>query len=92
MTGLLTLAATALLVCGRAIQQQNVIGAHYRAAILTSYLLAAGEVAVIGAVVIQGWASWPWIGTGGAIGVVAGMWLHRRWAGQRSINQPDTTP
>jgi protein-S-isoprenylcysteine O-methyltransferase Ste14 len=78
--GLLTLAATALLVFGRSIQQQNVVGGHYQAAAVTSYLLAAGEIAVIGAVVVNGWSSWPWIGTGGAIGVTAGMWAHRRWA------------
>jgi hypothetical protein len=37
------IAATAVLVFGRAIQQQNVIGGHYLAAALTPYLIAAGE-------------------------------------------------
>lgn len=78
MTGFVTFAATALLVFGRAIQQQNVIGGHYRAAAATSYLLAAGEIAVIGAVVVHGWDSWLWIGTGGAVGATLGMWAHRR--------------
>jgi len=84
MTGPITLAATALLVFGRSVQQQNVIGGHYRAAAVTSYLLAAGEVAVIGAVVVHGWSSWIWIGSGGALGVIAGMWAHRQWARRRS--------
>ena len=73
------IAATAVLVFGRAIQQQNVIGGHYIAAALTPYLIAAGEVAVIGIV-----AASPSIGaalavgTGGAIGALSAMWLHRR--------------
>lgn len=77
MTGPIALAATALLVFGRAIQSQNVIHGHYVAAALTPYLIAAGEIAVVGAIVVDGWASWPWIGTGGAVGAVSAMWLHR---------------
>jgi hypothetical protein len=41
-TPLLALAATALLVFARAIQQLNVIHGHYLAAALTPFLIAAG--------------------------------------------------
>jgi hypothetical protein len=78
MNGPIALAATALLVFFRALQSQNVIGGHYLAAALTSYAIAAGEIAVIGAIVISGWSAWAWIGAGGAIGATAAMWLHRR--------------
>jgi hypothetical protein len=78
MTGLIAMAATALLVFGRAIQQQNVIGGHYLAAAITPFLIAAGEIAVVGAIVVSGWHMWPWIGAGGAVGVTSAMWLHRR--------------
>ena len=81
-SGLTAMAATALLVFGRAIQQQNVIHGHYIAAALTSSMIAAGDIAVVGAIVISGWAAWPWISAGGAIGVVGAMWLHRRLRGQ----------
>ena len=73
--------ATAWLVFARALQQLNVQGGHYIAAALTPYLIAAGEVAVIGIV-----ATDPSIGaviacgTGGAIGATSAMWLHRRIA------------
>lgn len=77
MTGPIALSATALLVFGRAIQSQNVIHGHYTAAALTSYGIAAGEIAVVGAIVVEGWSAWVWIGTGGAIGAVAAMWVHR---------------
>jgi len=78
MTGPITLAAMALLVFARALQQLNVTGGHYLAAALTPYLIAAGEIAVVGAVVVDGWATWPWIGTGGALGAVAAMRVHGR--------------
>ena len=77
-SGLTAMAATALLVFGRAIQQQNVIGGHYVAAALTPSLIAAGEIAVVGAIVLDAWAAWPWISAGGAIGAIGAMWLHRR--------------
>jgi len=76
MTGPIAAAATALLVFGRAIQQLNVTGGHYIAAALTPMLIAAGEIAVVGAIVLDGWAAWPWISLGGGIGAVSAMRLH----------------
>ena len=70
--------ATASLVFLRAIQQQNVIGGHYVAAAITSYLMAGAEIGVVLAVVGYGWSAVPWIGTGGAAGVTAAMVVHRR--------------
>lgn len=84
------MAATALLVFGRAFQSQNVVHGHYLAAALTPYLIAAGEIAVVGAIVIDGWNSWPWIGTGGAIGAVLAMWLHRYMRGRRDRSDKNT--
>jgi hypothetical protein len=73
------IAATAVLVFGRAIQQQNVIGGHYLAAALTPYLIAAGEVAVIGIVAASpSLGAVLAVGTGGAIGATGAMWAHRR--------------
>ena len=81
-SGIIALAATALLVFGRALQQQNVIHGHYLAAALTPSLIAAGEIAVVGAIVVSGWAAWPWISAGGAVGAVGAMWIHRRLRGE----------
>lgn len=75
---LIALTATACLVFLRAFQQQNVIHGHYTAAALTSYLMAAADVGVVLSVVQYGWDAIPWIGTGGAIGVTAAMYSHRR--------------
>ena len=73
---LVAMGATMLLVFGRAIQQQNVQHGHYLAAFLTPAVIAAGEIAVVGAIVVGGWAAWPWISIGGGIGATAAMWAH----------------
>ena len=77
------LAATAILVFLRAVQQMNVVGGHYLAAVITPYGIApygiaAAEVAMVLWVVDAGWSAVPWVGTGGAIGVVIAMRVHRR--------------
>ena len=74
---MLIMAVTALLIFARAIQQQNVIGGHYMAAALTPYAIAAAEVATVLIVVETGWSAIPWVGTGGAIGAVSAMYVHR---------------
>jgi hypothetical protein len=77
------LIATFVSVFGRAIQQLNVVGGHYLAAALTPYLIAAGDVAVVLLVVDAGWWSIPWAGTGGALGAVSAMVLHRRFIARK---------
>jgi len=71
--------ATAALVSARAFQSQNVIHGKYLLAVLTSYAMAIGEVTLIMYIVKQGWESIPYVGTGGAIGVVTAMYLHRKY-------------
>lgn len=72
------LIATFMLVFLRGIQQQNVIHGHYMAAALTPYLIAIAEVASVLLVVDTGWGAIPYVGTGGAVGIVCSMWVHRR--------------
>ena len=81
--GLLAMSATALLVFGRAVQSMNVVGGHYLAAFWTPWLIAAGEIAVVGAIVAGGWAAWPWISLGGGIGATGAMWIHRKIGGAK---------
>ncbi len=73
------LLATFGLVFMRAIQQQNVIHGNYLLAAITPYAIAVFEVAVVLWVVDTGWSAVPWVGTGGALGVTAGMAIHRRF-------------
>lgn len=71
--------ATFALVFLRAWQQQNVIHGHYVMAAITPYAIAVAEVASVLWVVSVGWSSIPWVGTGGAMGVVSAMYVHRRF-------------
>lgn len=75
---MLIILASFIVVFARAMQQQNVIGGHYLAAMLTPYLIAVGEVLTVLWVVDTGWQAIPLVGTGGALGSVSAMWLHRR--------------
>ena len=77
------LLATAAMVFFRAIQQQNVMGAHYVAAAVTPFGIAAAEVTMILYVVDIGWVAIPWMGAGGALGATAAMWMHRRIVASR---------
>jgi hypothetical protein len=70
--------ATFALVFLRSIQQQNVIHGNYLAAALIPYAIACAEVASVLLVVSAGWQAVPWVGTGGALGVLSAMWTHRR--------------
>jgi len=72
------IAATFLVVFGRAIQQMNVVGGYYLPAAITPYFIAIGEVLVVLMIVDTGWQAIPLVGTGGAIGAVSAMWIHRR--------------
>lgn len=78
---LTALGATALLVFGRAVQQLNVTKGHYLAAAMTPMIIAAGEIAVVGSIVVSGWSAWPWISAGGGLGAVGAMWAHRQLLG-----------
>lgn len=77
--GLSIFIASFALVFLRGIQQQNVIHGNYIAAALTPYAIAVAEVASVLFVVSEGWSSIPFVGTGGACGVILAMLTHRRW-------------
>jgi hypothetical protein len=79
------LIATFALVFFRALQQLNVTGGHYIAAGVTSYAIACAEVSVILLAIRLGWWSIPWMGTGGAIGVMLAMSMHARTIGRRRV-------
>lgn len=73
--------STVLSFCGvflKGFQLKNVLGDHYKTLALTSYLIAFFEVATITMVVQGGW----WIalsaGTGGAAGMLASIYTHKR--------------
>lgn len=74
--------ATCMLVFLRAWQQQNVIHKYYYWAAATSYGIALADVMVIVGVAEYGLPAVPYVGTGGAIGVVSAMLLHKKIRGE----------
>ena len=73
---------SAVLVFARAWQQQNVIHGYFGWAIATSYALAIYEVFVVASVAKVGLTAIPYVGTGGAVGVVMAMLTHKRMRGE----------
>lgn len=66
-------------------QQQNVVGAHYRAAFLTSFLIGTGNLFILK--LVPGETSVTEIAAylaGGPLGIIASMWVHRRTVGRRT--------
>ena len=52
--------------------------------VLIATFIAVGDVSVVLLVVDAGWWSIPWSGTGGAMGAVSSMALHRAVCGGES--------
>lgn len=63
-------------VAFKGFQHKNVIGGHIRSVFITSYLMAAFDVASITIIVSGGWPIALTSGTGAAFGMVFAMKLH----------------
>ncbi len=68
---------TFALIFLRAWQQQNVIHGFYVWAVITSYGIALADVLTVVGITKYGVASVIYVGTGGALGVVCAMALHK---------------
>lgn len=72
--------STLIFVFFKALQQQQVVSGMYLRVVPTSFCMAFCEVAILLLVVKAGtmWAFIP-MGTAGALGACAAMWIHRRY-------------
>lgn len=59
-------------------QHKNVIGNHQRAVVVTSFAMAAFEVASVNLIMRGGWPIAVTIGTGASLGMIAAIRLHDR--------------
>lgn len=66
-----------MLVFFKVIQQLNVIHSLRVFAMLTSFIIAFGEIGVIVSGVRYGWDAAPVVGLGGSIAVVIAMSVHK---------------
>jgi hypothetical protein len=78
---LLMFAAMYCYVLVRAFQQRNVAFEHYRWIVPTSYIMAMLDVFIIAFVAHQGWTTALVFanGSGGALGALSAVYLHKRW-------------
>jgi len=70
-----------LYVLLRAFQQRNVAFDNYGWVIPTSYGMAMLDVFIVAFVAHLGWSVSVVVanGTGGCLGAISAMWLHKRW-------------
>ncbi len=77
MSKLYLVGAAFIGVLARVFQQKNVIGDHHVLIVITSYVIALGDVIIIWKVANEGLSAVPWVGTGGALGALSAVYLHR---------------
>jgi len=73
-----SIATSFFAVALKGFQQKNVIGGHVKSVFLTSYLMAAFDVASVSLIVSGGWPIALTSGTGAAFGMVFAIKLHDR--------------
>ncbi len=59
-------------------QIKNITGGHYKTLAVVSYLIAAFEVATVSIIVHGGWWVALTSGTGGALGMLTSLYVHKR--------------
>jgi hypothetical protein len=79
MNYLMALVLTFVTVFLKGLQHKNVIHNLYVNTFFTSYLMAFMDVLIIGLIAKSGWDIAFASGTGGALGMVAAMYLHNRY-------------
>lgn len=72
----LSVAVSFVSVALKGFQHKNVIGNHVRAVFVTSYLMAAFDVAAVTLIVKGGWLIALTSGTGAALGMVFAIRIH----------------
>lgn len=61
-----------------AFQQQNVVGGHYKMAVLTSFAIGFTQFYTYRLAAFGDPFDWVYMSLGGAVGVVLSMYLHKR--------------
>lgn len=85
MNYVMALVLTFVTVFLKGLQHKNVIHNLYLNTFFTSYLMAFMDVLVIGLIARSGWDIAFASGTGGALGMVAAMYLHNRMMDRKPL-------
>lgn len=82
MNAAILFASTFALVFALGMQSLNVNGGHYKAAFFTSFLIGGSNLVLLKlGPDATGWEITAYL-TGGPLGIVLSMWLHRRTIGR----------
>ena len=95
LAALVAFAAAFALAGTKAFQTRNVVLDRDAAVLPTAFLISASEVAVVSAIVVQGWWAALPLGLGAGCGTLLSMRLHRRmYVGARDApaGRPCETP
>ena len=71
--------STLALVFLMGFQQQNVIHSHYFTAAATSFLIALAQFSLYKGIIAADYWGVIEMGAGGAIGITASMFFHKKW-------------
>lgn len=85
MNELILFASTFTVVFALGFQQQNVVGAHYLAAFLTSFVIGGSYLFLYKLVPGAGPSEIAAYLAGGPLGIVASMYVHRRTVGRQRL-------
>lgn len=84
MTELLLFGSTFVLVFLLGFQSLNVNGGHYVAAFLSSFGISLSQLILYKLVPDATWTQVAAYMSGGPLGIVASMYVHRRWMGRKA--------
>ncbi len=80
---LLAMSVTFASVFLKGFQHKNVITNKMKWIVVTSYLMAAADVLLVGLIAKDGWVLIPYCGTGAALGMYVSIKLHDRIFGNQ---------
>jgi len=68
-------------------QHKNVIGMHYGLTFVTSFVMAAFDVATVSIIVAGGWPIAVSSGIGASFGMITAMYTHSRLLGPKGVER-----
>lgn len=83
MNHLIAFCAAFVMTGLKAFQQKNVVGHHYKAIVVTSYMMTVADIINVMIIVGHGWEVAFAMGTGGALGMVVMVKLHSKIMGKK---------
>lgn len=92
MNYLLAFVCTLASVFLKGLQHKNIAHNMFKSTIVVSYLMAFGDVLLMGLIVRSDWTIAFASGGGAALGIVAAMFIHNRFTSKKKLDNTDIQP